>query len=266
MRKILLAIVLMVLCPVFIVAQDELNNDSVVKMLKAGLSEDLVVSAINSKPGNYDTSVDGMIALKTAGASDKIISAIVVKASGGTAAPATAPAAAPAAAGSTLPPGIDEVGVYYQDKSGAWTSLMPEVVNFKTGGVLKSFATNGIIKGDINGHLQGPTAKTVLTLPITFAVYVPEGTAITEYQLLRLRPSGGQSREFRSVTGGVIHASGGAARDLVQFASTKLAPRVYTITLKQDAGKGEYGILPPGATASSNMASGGKMYTISVPE
>jgi hypothetical protein len=158
------------------------------------------------------------------------------------------------------------VGVYYQDKSGAWTSLMPEVVNFKTGGVLKTFATQGIVKGDINGHLQGPTAKTVLTLPITFAVYVPEGTAITEYQLIRLRPSGGQSREFRSVTGGIVHASGGAARDLVQFDSTKLAPRVYTITLKQDAGKGEYGILPPGATSSSNMASGGKMYTVSVPE
>ena len=265
MRKTLLAIVLMVLCPVFVVAQDALNNDSVVKMLKAGLSEDLVISAINSKPGNYDTSADGMIALKTAGASDKIISAIVIKASGGTA-PAPAPAAAAAPAAGGLPAGIDEVGVYYQDKSGAWVSLMPEVVNFKTGGVLKTFATQGIVKGDINGHLQGPTAKTVLTLPITFAVYVPEGTAITEYQLLRLRPSGGQSREFRSVTGGIVHASGGAARDLVAFDTTKLAPRVYTITLKQDAGKGEYGVLPPGATASSNMASGGKMYTVSVPE
>jgi len=265
-RKILLALVLMVLCPVFVVAQDALNNDSVVKMLKAGLSEDLVISAINSKPGNYDTSADGMIALKTAGASDKIISAIVIKASGG-AAPAPAAAAAPApAAGSTLPAGIDEVGVYYQDKTGAWVSLMPEVVNFKTGGVLKTFATQGIVKGDINGHLQGPTAKTVLTLPITFAVYMPEGTAITEYQLLRLRPSNGQSREFRSVTGGIVHASGGAARDLVAFDSTKLAPRVYTITLKQDAGKGEYGVLPPGAVSSSNMASGGKMYTVSVPE
>jgi len=254
----------MVLCPVLLVAQDALTNDSVVKMLKAGLSEDLVVAAINSKPGNYDTSVDGMIALKSAGASDKVISAIVLKGTG--AAPAPAMAAPAAATGSGLPPGIDEVGVYYQDKTGAWTALMPEVVNFKTGGVLKSLATNGLIKGDINGHLQGPTAKTVLTLPVTFAVYVPEGTAITEYQLLRLRPSGGQSREFRSITGGIVHASGGAARDAVAFDSTKLAPRVYTITLKQDAGKGEYGILPPGATSSSNMASGGKMYTISVPE
>lgn len=262
----LLSLVLMVLCPVLLVAQDALTNDSVVKMLKAGLSEDLVVAAINSKPGNYDTSVDGMIALKGAGASDKVISAIVVKASGGAPALASAAAAPAPMAGSGLPAGIDEVGVYYQDKTGAWVHLMPEVVNFKTGGFLKTLATDGIVKGDINGHLQGPHAKTTLTLPVTFAVYVPEGTEITEYQLLRLRASGSNAREFRSVTGGVIHASGGAARDLVEFDSTKLAPRVYTITLKQDAGKGEYGILPPGATSSSNMASGGKMYTISVPE
>jgi hypothetical protein len=264
-RKILLALTLIVLCPFLLIAQDSLNNDAVIKMVKAGLSDDLVVSAIYSKPGTYKTSVDDMIALKSAGVSDKVVAAIVNKSSGGTA-PAPVTVVAAAAPASTLPPGIDEVGVYYQDKNGAWVALIPEVVNFKTGGVLKSFATNGIVKGDINGHIPGPTGKTVLTLPVTLAVYVPEGTAVAEYQLLRLRPSGGNSREFRSVTGGVIHASGGAARDLVAFESTKLATRVYQITLKQDAGKGEYGLLPPGATSSTNMASGGKIYTISVPE
>jgi hypothetical protein len=223
-----------------------------------------VIAAVNSKPGTYDTTTDGMIALKTAGVSDKVVSAIVYKSSGAT--PPPAAAAAPAAAGSTLPAGIDEVGVYYQGKDGSWTALLPEVVNFKTGGFLKTLATDGIVKGDINGHIPGPHAKTTLTLPVTFAVYVSEGTAITEYQLLRLRPSGGNSREFRSVTGGVIHSSGGAARDLVEFESKKIAPRVYQITLPQTAGKGEYGLLPPGSVSSSNMASGGKMYTISVPE
>ena len=126
-------------------------------------------------------------------------------------------------------------------------------------------ATDGIVKGDINGHIPGAHAKTSTTLPVVFAVYVPEGTAITEYQLLRLRHSG-DSREFRSMTGGVIHSSGGAARDLVEFEATKIMPRVYQITLKQDAGKGEYGLLPPGSVTSSNLASGGKIYSVSVPE
>ena len=38
----------------------------------------------------------------------------------------------------------------------------------------------------------------------------PEGTAITEYQLLRLRDAK-DGREFRTVTGGVMHVSGGIA-------------------------------------------------------
>ena len=169
------------------------------------------------------------------------------------------------AASPSLPPGIDEVGVYYKDKAGAWTALMPEIVNFKTGGVMKKFVSSGIIKGDVNGHVNGKHAKAELTFPVELAIYVPEGTAITEYQLLRLRESG-DAREFRSVTGGVVHASGGATRDSVDFNSTKLAPRVYQITLESALGKGEFGLLPPGSTGSSNMASSGKIYSVSILE
>jgi hypothetical protein len=238
-----------------------MNNDAVIKLVKAGLSDDLIVNTINSSPGTYDTSANGLIALKTAGASDKVIAAIVLKAS----APAAAPPPPAAPAAPIRPAGIDDVGVYYKDKNGAWTSLEPEIVNFKTGGFLKSIATDGLVKGDVNGHIQGKSSKNVLTFPVILAVYVPEGVDIAEYQLLRLRLSG-NAREFRSVTGGVIHSSGGATRDNVQFQSQKIAPRVYQITLDQPLGKGEYGLLPPGSYTSSNMASGGKIYSVSIPE
>ena len=164
-----------------------------------------------------------------------------------------------------LPAGIDEIGVYYKNKSGAWVALMPEVVNFKPGGVMISIASAGIVKGDVNGHIVGPKAKMVLTFPVVLAVYAPEGVAITEYQLLRLHPNS-DSREFRSVTGGVMHVSGGATRDLIDFQSDKLAPRVYQITMQSTLGKGEFGLLPPGAYGSSNMGSSGKIYSMSVPE
>ena len=265
MRNKLVVFLLAVLCPVLI-AQQALNNDGVLKLLKAGLSEDLVISTINASPAAYDTSANGIVALKTAGASDKVIAAIVVRASAGSASPVAAIAAGTAAAAaSTLPPGIDDVGVYYKDKTGVWVSLQPEIVNFKTGGVLKSIATNGILKGDMNGHVNGAHAAQKGTLPFTLAVCVASGVDIAEYQLLKLRENS-SSREFRSVTGGVFHASGGAKRDMIEFHATKLAPRVYQITLEQSLGKGEYGLLPPGATSSSNMASGGKLYSISIIE
>jgi hypothetical protein len=60
-------------------AQPGLNNDAIIKLVKAGLSDDLVVATIGSSPGTYDISADGMIALKTAGVSDRVVSAIVSK-------------------------------------------------------------------------------------------------------------------------------------------------------------------------------------------
>ncbi len=258
MRKSLLAVLFLATCSL-LAAQQAMNNDSVIKLVKAGLSDDLIVSTINASPGTYDTSANGLIALKQAGASDKVVAAIVAKA----AAPAATAPAAPAASG--RPAGIDDVGVYYKDKNGAWTSLEPEIVNFKTGGVLKNIASAGMVKGDINGHIVGKQAKTILTFPVALAVYVPEGTDITEYQLLRLHANG-NSREFRSVTGGVLHVSGGATRDAMDFQPEKLAPRVYQITLGAGLGKGEYGLLPPGAVGSANMGSSGKIYAVSIPE
>jgi hypothetical protein len=259
MRKALLALEILVGC-LALAAQQPMNNDAVIKLVKAGLSDDVIVSTINASAGSYDTSADALITLKKDGVSDKVIGAMVVKSSG-----VTAAAAAPAAAGSTLPPGIDDIGVYYKDKTGAWTELMPEVVNFKSGGVMKSVFTDGLVKGDMNGHVQGGHAKTTVTFPVVFAVYVPEGTAITEYQLLRYRTHD-TSREFRSVTGGVFHSSGGATRDSVDFHADKIGPRLYRITLDSTLGKGEYGLLPPGSYSSSNMASGGKIYSVSIIE
>ncbi len=140
--------------------------------MKSGLSEDLIVTTINASPGNYDSSADGIVALKRGGASDKVIAAIVTKANGG---PATAASGGSAVAGggpsngggapafsapSTVPPEVDSVGVYYQDQAtGSWQEVGAEVVNIKTGGVLKHYASVGLIKGDLNGLIGGTRSK-----------------------------------------------------------------------------------------------------------
>lgn len=259
MRKSLFAVLFLAFCS-FAFAQQAMNNDAVVKLVKAGLSEDVILATVNASPGTYDTSANGLIALKQAGVSDQVIAAIVSK--GFSQAKPSAPAAQ---AVSTRPAGIDDVGVYYKDKTGAWVSLLPEVVNFKSGGVLKSLASAGVVKGDINGHLQGAHAKLNLTFPVVLAVYVPEGTDITEYQFLRLHTNN-DSREFRSVTGGIMHTSGGAVRDMLEYQTEKLAPRVFQITLQAGLGKGEFGLLPPGAGSSNNLGSSGKIYAVSIIE
>jgi hypothetical protein len=204
-------------------------------------------------------STDGLIALKQAGITDKEVGAMLVK-NANPNGPAPVAATAPA-----LPPGVDEIGVYYQDKSGTWTEFIPEVVNYKSGGVLKSVFSNGIVKGDVNGHIEGATAKLAIPRPVVLLIYAPAGTAPTEYQLLKLREND-DNREFRSVTGGVFHASSGAERDVVVFTPTKIAPRLYQVTLGKEVKRGEYGILPPGSVSSTNAASAGKIYTFHVVE
>jgi hypothetical protein len=82
-----------------LLAQQALNNDAVIKLVKAGLSDDLIISTITASPGAYDTSADGIIALKQCGASDKVVAAIVVKNT--TAVPAARPA--PAASEQSTP-------------------------------------------------------------------------------------------------------------------------------------------------------------------
>lgn len=80
MLKWALTLLLLAVCPM-VLAQQALNNDSVIKLVKAGLSDDLIVSTINATQGKYDTSADGIIALKSGGVSDKVIGAILLKAS-----------------------------------------------------------------------------------------------------------------------------------------------------------------------------------------
>ena len=271
MRKNILAFVFLAICPL-LVAQQAMNNDSVIKLVKAGLSDDLIVSTINSQAGKYDTSTDGLIALKTAGVSDRVVTAIEAKVSEvSQPAPPPIPPLPPmptqaSAAIPNLPEGVDSVGIYYQAKDGSWQEVDSEIVNRKTGGFLKTLATDGLVKGDVNGLLKGSTSRLKLTFPASFILYLPEGRSPGEYDLIRFRVHS-NSREFRSVTGGFVHVSSGAARDSVEFQSKKIAPRAYQVTLGQDLGKGEYGFLAP--TDSGNMgsvASSGKMYTFTILE
>src|SRR3989442_8376872 len=60
-------------------AQEVLNNATILKLVKAGIGEDTIVGMVNQQQGRYVLSADDVIALKTAGVSDKIIAAMVVR-------------------------------------------------------------------------------------------------------------------------------------------------------------------------------------------
>ena len=57
----------------------KMTNDDVVKLVKAGLSKDLIVKAIQSSEPGFATSSDALLALKKEGVSDDIIAAIITR-------------------------------------------------------------------------------------------------------------------------------------------------------------------------------------------
>lgn len=244
--------------------QEVLTNQSIIKMVKAGLPADLIIAKIEDSEVNFDLSTDGLIALAEAKVPDEVIRAMRAKQSGSpvTTTPPTSGNTAPEASQLGLP---TEIGIYVKKKD-QWVEVLPEVINWQTGGVLKSIATLGTVKGDVNGRILNPHSPNSVVTPVEFLIVMPEGVAITEYQLLKLREKK-DAREFRTVTGGVFHASGGAKRDLLPFPQwTKIAPRAYLVTV-QTLSSGEYGFLPPGAYISTSASAQlGKMYTFRVVE
>ena len=243
-------------------AQQGLNNDSIIRMVSAQLSDDVIVTTINASPGAYDTSPDGLIALKQAGVSDRVIAAIAAKGAGAAPDPAarsTSDASAPAA---PFPPGVENIGAYYKDSGGNWQALPSEVVIFQSGGLIKHFASAGLMKQDLNGLVGGMRSRLVVSTPATFILHVPQGRTPSDYELVRLHAVG-NNRQFQSVAGGLIHESSGSIRDEIDFTSTQIGPSVYQIVLNNDLGEGEFGFLEPQDTAKT-PASSGKIFTFAV--
>jgi len=73
-------------------AQETLTNDSIIKMVKAGLGEDLIVSMVQRQPGRYSLTTDDLVMLKQLHVSEKVLAAMMSK---GAAAPNSGPTAAP---------------------------------------------------------------------------------------------------------------------------------------------------------------------------
>ena len=54
-----------------------MNNKDVIKMQKAGLSEETILAAMQKEKPEYETDTDALIELKTSGVSEKIIQTMI---------------------------------------------------------------------------------------------------------------------------------------------------------------------------------------------
>jgi len=83
--RILLLTVLTLSCTLWVraaIGQNQttlapLTNAEVIKLVKGGLSSELIVKTIKSRPNQFDMSTDGMLALKNNGVPDNVIEAMI---------------------------------------------------------------------------------------------------------------------------------------------------------------------------------------------
>ena len=245
----------LVIAPTCLAQSGPLMNGDVVQMLQGGFDEETVVSMIEARPTNFDTSVQGLMMLKDADVSQPVIRAMI---KAGVAPTTTTTSGTPTDAGNSngLP---TDVGIYAR-KGGSLIEVNPEIVNLKTGGFLKSMATAGLTKGHVNGIVKGPHGPFRLDTPVEMYIVTSEGTSPVEYQLVQMVQKKNR-REFRALTGGVIHASSGVKdKSLIIFNHEKVASRTYKISIPSLV-PGEYGFLSPGAVNSASVSSVGKVYT-----
>jgi hypothetical protein len=71
------AVVAVVLVGAGISAQEILTNDVVISMVKAGLSESLVIAKIRASTTKFDLRADTLISLKAAGVPERVIEAML---------------------------------------------------------------------------------------------------------------------------------------------------------------------------------------------
>jgi hypothetical protein len=78
MRSFQIGFLLGLIC-ILALGQAALDNATILKLVKAGIGEDTIVGMVNQQPGKYALAADDIIALKTGGASDKTIAAMIVR-------------------------------------------------------------------------------------------------------------------------------------------------------------------------------------------
>lgn len=278
MRKSILAIVLFVICP-FLLAQQTLNNNEIVKMIKAGLSDDLIIASINAQPGVYDISGEGLVAFKASGASDKLLAAIIAKS-----APPAAPTPAPGSSAAATAPSVEvttdpddpmskhDVGVYLvkMDHGGQRRMVFVDragEAGVKTSNLAGAAFSYGIATAKLKAEIPGSHAPVRATdaRPVVY-MYFPEmsglgsfgGTEMisspNQFTLMRLEVKKNR-RETQVGKVGLYRSQVGAdeKRELL-FNSERIRSGMYKITPKEDLKPGEYAFIM--ATGGAGRATG----------
>jgi hypothetical protein len=260
-------------------AHESLTNDSIIKMVQAGLSETVILSMVNTQPGKYSLGADDIIALKKAGVSDQIITAIVNKSASGSSPAGAAAFKKEGPATNQNRPGGEgllspdqdlripsEAGLYALGPTQKLERIEGRATSFvRTGSRLASAATLGIHANRVNTQIPGTRANITLSPTPTFYYRPVKDEGGLDLILTRLTVKNGR-RQFEVGAQGIFRASKGVSvRHQMDFDADEVEPGLYKLVLTHQLQAGQYAFyLMRGFEHSSAEEGSGFVYCFQV--
>ena len=248
MKRPLVLILFLTFSLPFAFAQQTLTNDSVLKLKQAGLSEDLIVSTINSQPGKYSLEADDIVSLKQAGLSEKVLGAMILKNSG-VSAPSALTTNNPDDPTSPHSPGIYILASLNGRGSHLARLERTAPSKMKSSGTFLSGMTYGIAKAHTKAIVSGTKAP-IETAEInpTFYAYIPAdsstfgGNAISikDFSIVHFEIKGDTRLINTSTVSPWGFTTASDQKSLQGFSSEEVKPGIYKLTLVKPLPVGEY--------------------------
>lgn len=258
-------------------AAEIVTNETVLKLLGAGLPDQAVIAKIRSSKTSFDLSTDKLIELKTKGVSGPVLAAMLEP----------APVAAAEFSTDSPDPAVPHYpGVYmFGAQDNKMTRMMATSSNqAKTGGIIGYALTMGIASASVKATIPGASAKVQTTNPrpvfyLFFDESVPRAmqgsgssiwttgngaitTSPEELSLVRFMEKE-NAREARVGSMNIAGAKQGVMdKDRIAFESTQVRPGVFKIAPSVNLDPGEYGFIQ--ALTGGNVSGGGGAMTARV--
>jgi hypothetical protein len=233
-------------------AAEGLTNDEVIKMVKAGLSEEIIIAAIDSATKKaFDTRAGGLVALKAAGVSDRII--LTMQGRTEPAAIGARPTPVPAghrklSAGDGGFEDPQDDGIYVVHE-GELTTVEPTVARASgvgPGSLAMNKLSLGFKRVQAKAHIGGAAAELRITNTPEFYFYGQDFNP-NKFLLLHLEVGNGERKVVVGEAGGFAGVKSGVReQDVVDVDVTRLRPGAYKVVPRGGLGNGEYGFVNQG--------------------
>ncbi len=245
-----------------------LTNENVLRMVKAGFEQSMIVKAIEANDTDFDVSVEALMDLKNAGVSQPIIEAMLAaeakkKAPDPTVKPANAPPPDP-----NDPMSPHASGIYWKSTQGAekpMVRLEPSTYSKgKTSGMFGAAMSMGISKVKWKIVINGDRAALrIAEATPEFWFYFGTGqeafsagpASPDDFPLVRVEKKGKDRELIVGQTGLAGTSAGTRSQDTLALESKQVAPGIYQVRPSRALEPGEYAFMRAGVTME-NLASG----------